>query len=131
MVIDRYTKFVLTVIAFCLIWLAINSPTRPLEAQALVPVQPTLLGGKPQPVVIVGWGTMSEQGQIALNLVTGSNGTRRTDATLPVRLPSGPLQVAVSGPLKLDYTPQRPLPIGITEIKKAADWEAIKTTSTQ
>ena len=55
---DPYTKAVLTVIAGCLLWLCAMQTGRPLAAQQAL----TLEKAAPQPVVIVGWGTLDEQG---------------------------------------------------------------------
>ena len=35
MVTDRYTKFVLTVIAMCLVWISITSAPRSVQAQSV------------------------------------------------------------------------------------------------
>jgi hypothetical protein len=102
--VDRYTKTMLTIIAGCLLWLCAMTTGRPAQAQQL-----TQMGNLPagvQPVVVVGWGSMDLQGQVSLQLVT-RNGTRRTDATIPIRADS-------AVPVKLPYTPEDPLPARIT-----------------
>ena len=57
MVVDRYTKIVLTVIAGCLLWLCVMNTG--LGVQAQQPPVPAAVGPArevaPQPVVIVGW----------------------------------------------------------------------------
>ena len=68
---DAYTKAVLTVIAGCLVWLCAMSTGRPLSAQ-----QTMQFGGvTPQPVFIVGWGTIDEKGQAS---VVDGAGPRRS-----------------------------------------------------
>jgi len=56
---DPYTKTVLTVIAGCLLWLCAMQTGRPLAAQQAL----TLEKAGPQPVVIVGWGTLASRGE--------------------------------------------------------------------
>src|SRR5215204_5391943 len=109
---DAYTKAVLTVIAACLVWLCVMNVGRPLSAQQ--PMQ--LTGTTPQPVVIVGWGTLDERGRTTVTMVQDRGG-RRSDSSLPVKLvavPAGPLDV------RLPYTDQLPMPVGVTRIKPAA-----------
>ena len=79
MVIDRYTKLVLTVIALCLVWLCAMTAGRPAQAQQLTAMN---VPGGVQPVVIVGWGSMDMQGQVALQLVDrgGTPYDRRNDS---------------------------------------------------
>ena len=45
---DRYTKFVLTVIAVCLVWLSLGGPS-------VLPVVDAQIPPRPTEVVIVGW----------------------------------------------------------------------------
>jgi hypothetical protein len=131
MVVDRYTKAVLTVIAACLIWLCAMTTGRPAQAQQLTAV--TSLPGGAQPVVIVGWGSMDMEGRVALQLATGGAGPTHTDATLPVRADR-------ALPVKLPYTPADPLPAKLTSThdnplsveiaairKNSAGWEPIRT----
>jgi hypothetical protein len=61
---DVYLKAVLTVIAACLVWLCAMSTGRPLSAQ-----QTQVLDAAPQPVVIVGWGTLDAQGRTSVAMV--------------------------------------------------------------
>ena len=119
---DAYTKAVLTVIAGCLVWLCVMNVGRPLSAQQQ-PMQ--LTGTTPQPVVIVGWGTLDEQGRTTVATVQEGRG-RRSDPSLPVKLvavPAGPLDV------RLPYTDQLPMPVGVTKIKPAAEWEPIRSAA--
>ena len=126
---DAYTKAVLTVIAACLVWLCAMSTGRPLSAQ-----QTPLLDGAPQPVVIVGWGTLDAQGRTSVAMVQ-EGGTRRSDPNLPVKLvavPAGPLDVRLPrGPVdvRLSYTDQSPMPVGVTRIKPFAEWEPIRSAA--
>jgi hypothetical protein len=127
---DAYTKAVLTVIAACLVWLCVMNVGRPLSAQQ--PMQ--LTGTPPQPVVIVGWGTLDEQGRATVAMVQEGRG-RRSDPSLPVKLvavPAGPLDVRLPrGPVdvRLNYTDQSPMPVGVTRIKPAAEWEPIRSAA--
>ena len=118
---DAYTKAVLTVIAACLLWLCAMSTGRPLSAQQ--PMQ--LTGTTVQPVVVVGWGSFDEHGRASVTMVDSRNG-RQSDPNLPirvVRMPPGPLDV------RLPYTDQAPIPVGITRIKPAAEWEPIRNAA--
>jgi hypothetical protein len=128
--VDRYTKAVLTVIAGCLLWQCAMSLGRPVEAQRLAAAPPHMLPGQAQPVVIVGWGEMSPKGEVMLSLKRQADGTQVTDPALPVRLPyspGSPLPVSVESPIKLAYTREAPLAVGVTAIKRTADWDSIDT----
>ena len=118
---DAYTKAVLTVIAGCLLWLCVMQTGRPLAAQQAL----TLEKVAPQPVVIVGWGTLDEQGRATLTMVEDRRG-RHTDPNIPVKLvgvPAGPIDV------RLDYTDKEPMPVGVTRIKPAGEWEPIRSAA--
>jgi hypothetical protein len=118
---DAYTKAVLTVIAGCLLWLCALSAGRPLAAQQ--PMQ--LAGTTVQPVVVVGWGTFDEHGRASVSMIEGRKG-RQSDPNLPIKvvaLPPGPVNV------KMNYTDQAPLPVGITRIKPTAEWEPIRNAA--
>jgi hypothetical protein len=123
---DAYTKAVLTVIAGSLLWLCAMQTGRPLAAQQ--PPRPLLLGDvKPQPVVVVGWGTVDEQGRASVTMIQDRAG-RRSDPNIPVALtsvPAGPLDV------RLEYSDKRPLPVGLSRIKPApeTEWEPIRTAA--
>jgi hypothetical protein len=127
---DAYTKAVLTVIAACLLWLCAMSTGRPLSAQQMT----QLNGSAPQPVVIVGWGTIDEQGRASVAMVQEGR-VRRSDPGLPVKLvavPAGPLDVRLPrGPVdvRLNYTDQSPMPVGVTRIKPFAEWEPIRSAA--
>ena len=126
---DAYTKAMLTVIAACLVWLCAMKTGRPLSAQ-----QTQVLDGAPQPVVIVGWGTLDAQGRTSVAMVQ-EGGARRSDPNLPVKLvavPAGPLDVRLPrGPVdvRLSYTDQSPMPVGVTRIKPFAEWEPIRSAA--
>ena len=127
---DAYTKSVLTIIAGCLLWLCAMSSGRPLAAQ-----QTMQMGGAvAQPVVVVGWGTMDDQGRATVTMVQDRAG-RHSDPHLPMRLVGQPVDVKViSGPsspvdVRLSYTDLAPLPVGVTRIKPAGDWEPIRQTA--
>jgi len=116
---DPYTKAVLTVIAGCLLWLCAMQTGRPLAAQQAL----TLEKAAPQPVVIVGWGTLDEQGRVSNERDrTG----RRTDPNLPVKLvsvPAAPIDV------RLNYTDKEPMPVGVTRIKPVGEWEPVRSAA--
>ena len=118
---DPYTKTVLTVIAGCLLWLCAMQTGRPLAAQQAQ----TLEKAAPQPVVIVGWGTLDEQGRVAVTMQQTRTG-RRSDPNLPVTLmsvPAAPIDV------RLSYTDKEPMPVGLTKIKPVGEWEPIRSAA--
>ena len=45
--VDRYTKFILTVIALCLVWISVRDTAPPAYAQGIVDVNIRELAGKP------------------------------------------------------------------------------------
>ena len=117
-----YTRVVLTVIAGCLLWLSAMSAGFPVAAQ-----RPGLQlpGSSPQPVVVVGWGTVDEQGRATIAMQDSRTG-RRSDPNLPMTV------VGVTAPpidVKLHYTEQFPLPVGLTRIKPAGEWEPIRSAT--
>ncbi len=118
---DPYTKAVLTVIAGCLLWLCVMQTGRPVAAQ-----QSLQLGDvAPQPVVIVGWGTLDEKLRPTLAMVQDRAG-RRSDPNIPVKLvsvPAAPIDV------RLSYTDKEPMPVGVTRIKPAGEWEPIRSAA--
>jgi hypothetical protein len=118
---DPYTKTVLTVIAGCLLWLCAMQTGRPLAAQQAL----TLEKAAPQPVVIVGWGTLDEQGRVTVTMQQTRTG-RRSDPNLPVTLmsvPASPIDV------RLSYTDKEPMPVGLTKIKPVGEWEPIRSAA--
>ena len=130
---DAYTKAVLTIIAASLVWLCAMNTGRPLSAQQTVGFG----GVTPQPVFIVGWGTIDEKGMASVTMVQ-DRGVRRSDPNVPVKLvavPAGPLDVRLPYtdqsplPVRLDYTDKSPMPVGVTRIKPAAEWEPIRSAA--
>ena len=121
--VDRYTRGVLTVIAGALLYICLMLSGLPVSAQGLI--APKILQQvKPQPVVIVGWGSVRADGEIFLNTVKDDNGTVHTDMLLPVKVMQKPKEpVAVT----LEYTADHPLPVGINAVKPGPDWEPIRT----
>jgi hypothetical protein len=128
MVVDRYTKIVLTVIAVCLVYQCLLSMGNTIEARTQAPSQSPLLKPTVTPVVIVGWGEMTRDGDVSVF----------RDATLPVpvKLPysqQSPLSVAVESapalpPLRLAYDPRRPLPVAINGVRDTSgEWDAINS----
>lgn len=141
--VDRYTRAVLTVIAGCLLWLCVMSVGKPAEAQRLATVPSHMVPAQAQPVVIVGWGEMTTKGEVTLSLKRQPDGTQVTDTALPVRLPyssqnpmpvmldrgGSPLRVTVDSPIKLTYTSEAPLAVGVTAIRRTSEaaWDSIDT----
>jgi hypothetical protein len=118
---DAYTKAILTVIAGCLLWLCAMQAGGPLAAQQTLPLEKAA----PQPVVIVGWGTLDEEGRISVAMAQDRAG-RRSDPNLPVKLvsvPAAPIDV------RLDYTDKDPMPVGVTRIKPVGEWEPIRSAA--
>jgi hypothetical protein len=135
MTTDRYTKAVLTVIAACLLWLCAMGTPRPLSAQQEPAGDSAPIAGRVQPVVIVGTGVMDAQGKVVVDFVSRNN-AKVTDPTVAVKLPyssDAPLPVrlpyttASPLPAQLSYSAGAPLPVEITGIKKAREWEPIRT----
>jgi hypothetical protein len=127
--IDRYTKAVLTIIAGCLLWICAMGAGVPLTAQRTS--ARTIPNATVQPVVIVGSGTLDQQGTVTVNFTQQG----RTDPTLAVQLPytpAKPLPVSLPYtsasplPAQLPYTAQSPLAIEITAVKKVGEWEPIR-----
>jgi hypothetical protein len=116
---DKYTKLVLTVIAACLVWICATAVGRPLNAQQ----GPLLASDRPQPVVIVGWGTLDSRGVVTLTMNRDRNNPV-TDPRIPVNL----MDAAVPLDVRLEYTEVRPLPVGLSRIKPAAEWEPIRSS---
>jgi len=115
--VDRYTRAMLTVIAGCLLWMCVMGAGPALQAQRQrdrerdpepVPVDLREIKTVAQPVILVGTGTMDRQGNIEVTF----NQQRRTDATLSVRLP---------------YSPSNPMAVEIAAVKKAGDWDSLRT----
>jgi hypothetical protein len=119
---DRYTRTVLTIIAACLLWLCARTAGFPVSAQQRTP---PLSGERAQPVVIVGWGTLDSEGRISLT-TNGARDNPTTDPNVPVKvvgypMPARPLDV------RLPYTDEQPLAVGISRIKPAGEWEPVRT----
>lgn len=118
---DPYTKAALTVIAGCLLWLCVMQTGRPLTAQQALTIEKV----PPQPVVIVGWGTLDDRGRANVAMLEDRSG-RRSDPNIPVKLvsvPAAPIEV------RLNYTDQEPMPVGVTRIKPAGEWEPIRSAA--
>lgn len=120
--IDRYTKFVLTVIAGCLLWICAMAAGRPLAAQSST-MDIGSFKSAVQPVVIVGTGTMDRTGKVVVNL-NGTGAAQRTDPTLSVLLS---YTAAKPLPVSLPYTSDAPIPVEISAVKKTGEWEPIRT----
>jgi hypothetical protein len=134
MTVDRYTKAVLTVIAGCLLWICAMGTGQALSAQSAA--APRLPNANVQPVVVVGTGTLDQQGMVTVNYVLQA-GVRRTDPTLPVALPytaARPLPVglpyteASPMPSRLTNGSDAPVPVEISAVRKVGQWEPIRTS---
>jgi hypothetical protein len=130
MAVDRYTKFVLTVIAGCLVWICAMGLPPALHAQQNMTFQNG--NGPAVPVVVVGGGMLTRDGKVTV-LFHGD----RTDPWLPVQLPytaanplpaSLPYTNANPMPTRLPYTPEAPMPIALTSVHKVTSWEPLRVT---
>lgn len=131
--VDRYTKAVLTVIAGCLLWICAMGAAPSLAAQPAAFLK--MSNATVQPVVIVGTGTLDQQGTVTVNFIRQPDGPPRTDPTLPVQLPytpakplpvSLPYTASTPIPARLTYSPEAPLPVEIAAVKKVGEWEPIR-----
>jgi hypothetical protein len=102
--VDRYTKGILTVIAGCLLWICAMGTGPSLAAQSVAVRR--IPHSSIQPVVIVGTGTLDQEGTVTVNFVRSPDGPR-TDPTLPILLPYTPAKPL---PVSLPYTPANPMP---------------------
>jgi hypothetical protein len=134
MIVDRYTKAVLTVIAGCLLWLCAMGAGPSVAAQPAGSLR--IPNASVQPVVIVGTGTLDSQGTVTVNYVQ-QNGTRRTDPTLAVTLPYTPAKplpaalpytMASPMPARLTNASDAPVPVEISAVRKVGEWEPIRTS---
>ena len=134
MTVDRYTKAVLTVIAGCLLWICAMGAGQAVGAQPASALR--IPNASVQPVVIVGTGTLDQQGTVTVGYVL-QDGIRRTDPTVPVALPyttARPLPVALpytgSSPMPTRMTngSDAPIPVEINGVRKVGEWEAIRTS---
>lgn len=131
--VDRYTKAVLTVIAGCLLWICAMGAGPSLAAQAVAVRR--IPNSSIQPVVIVGTGTLDQEGTVTVSFVRGADGRTRTDPTLSMQLPYTPAKPL---PVSLPYTPSNPMPsvvlnaddapvpTEITGVKKPGGWEPLR-----
>jgi hypothetical protein len=118
MAVDRYTKIVLTIIAGCLLWICVVGTPPALHAQQNTTLQNG--NGAAVPVVIVGTGTMRRDGAVTVTFREN-----HTDPTLPVALP---YSAANPLPAHLAYTPDAPLPVGITAVKRGTSWDPLRVS---
>ena len=119
MKVDRYTKTVLTVIAGCLLWICAMGAGPSLGAQPFRVIP----NANVQPVVIVGTGTLDQAGTVTISYVRPPDGRPRTDPTVPVSLP---YTLADPMPARLTYSPDAPLAVEISAVKKTGEWEPIR-----
>jgi hypothetical protein len=118
MVVDRYTKTVLTVIAGCLLWLCAVGTPATAHAQQTATFQNTT--GAAVPVVIVGTGTITRGGALSVTF-RGD----RSDPTVPVTLPYTPANPL---PTQLPYTDASPMPTEVNSVRKGAHWEPLRVS---
>ena len=121
---DPYTRAILTLIAAALLYLCVlmTGPSLAAQAGPAAASSSMVAQTKPQPVVLVGWGNVDNDGRVVLSTVRDQSGTIRSDTTFPVTAYSGPQPLAV----KMDVTFQQPLPFSVTGIKRVTDWEPIR-----
>ena len=117
--VDRYTKAVLTVIAGCLLWICAMGAGPSLAAQPRATIANDV-----QPVVIVGSGTLDQQGQLIVHYVRMPDGRSRTDPTVAVSLPYSETHPL---PTRLITSPTSPIAVEITAVRKTGEWEPIRT----
>ena len=124
--VDRYTKTVLTIIAVALVYIGAMLSGVPASAQGgAVRIPPERLSdNKPQPVVVVGWGTVNARGEIILRTINDAKGTAYTDPTIPVKVQQMP---EAPTPVTLGVTAEAPLPVGLTAIVPGRHWEPVRT----
>jgi hypothetical protein len=120
---DRYTKAVLTVIAGALLYIAAMLSGQSAAAQSLTLTNANFLAQtKPQPVVVVGWGTVHSNGEVFLQTVREGTITR-TESAIPVAV-----QASAQKPLSvtLGVSDSRPLPVSLTSVRPAGPWEPVR-----
>ena len=120
---DRYTKAVLTVIAGALLYIAAMLSGQPAAAQSLMLPGPNVLAQtRPQPVIVVGWGTVHSNGEVFVQTVREGTVTR-TESAIPVAVQSSPTR-----PLSvtLGVSDARPLPVSLTSVRPAGVWEPVR-----
>ena len=138
MIVDRYTKAVLTVIAGCLLWICAMGTGPALSAQPspVLRITNAAPSASVQPVVIVGTGTLDQQGTVSISYSL-QDGVRRTDPTLPVALSyttAKPLPVALpytaSSPMPAQLTngSDAPVPVEVNAVRNVGEWEPIRTS---
>ena len=118
--VDRYTKAVLSLIAGCLLWICAMGAGPSVAAQ---PASRVIPNANVQPVVIVGTGTLDQAGTVTITYVRPADGRPRTDPTVPVSLP---YTAANPIPARLTYSPDSPLAVEISAVKKTGEWEPIR-----
>jgi hypothetical protein len=124
MIVDRYTKAVLTVIAGCLVWICAMGAGVPVGAQPRpLRLDNIAVQGTVQPVILVGTGTLDSRGALTIAYPRHQDGRDRTDPTLPVTLPYSD---ANPMPAQLFYSGAAPLPVEITAVKKVGEWEPLR-----
>ena len=79
----------------------------------------------------MGWGTIDEPGRATVTMIEDRSGPAQRSE--PAREAGGPaVDVKVGAPpidVRLNYTDLAPMPVGVTRIKPAGDWEPIGQTA--
>jgi Ni,Fe-hydrogenase III small subunit len=121
---DRYTKAVLTVIAGALLYIGAMLSGQPAAAQgALTVTTPSFMAQtKPQPVVVVGWGSVRSDGEIFVQMAREGS-IVRTESAIPVNVQASPQRpLAVT----LGVSDSRPLPVSLNSVRPAGVWEPVR-----
>ena len=122
---NRYTNAVLTVIAIALVYIAAMLSGVPAAAQGAVRIpKERLADSKPQPVVVVGWGSLNASGEIILRTVNDARGAAYNDPIPQVRMHEMP---EAPTPVPLGVPTERPLPVGLTAVVPGQHWEPVRT----
>ena len=118
MPVDRYTKFVLTIIAGCLLWICAAGLPASVHAQQNTALQ---IGNSPAlPVVIVGTGALRRDGVVTVNYHGNI-----TDPTLAVTLP---YSLTDPIPAHLPYSAAAPLPVEVSSVRQGPTWSPLRVT---
>ena len=94
---DAYTKAVLTIIAGAVLYIGAMLSGQPASAQTMAPASQAFVEERqPQPVVIVGWGTVRSDGKVFVTTVRDVGGFTRTDGALYYAFADGKTRLALN-----------------------------------
>ncbi len=122
MIIDAYTKTVLTIIAACLLWLCVMSTGQPVKAQ------PQQYSGLPaQPVIVVGWGRLNPTAPGGIELAWSDSARKISEPAVPIRPATDPKL----DPLRVRVELSKPIPVSLEEVRKGSGsaWEPLRTAA--